>query len=281
MTRTENHVEPVFGTCSSDRNLGDTMASVTRRNWTATLLLMSKFPLLLLLATSFVLVFLLAPAFASSPPKPAIKAEARLRAAVLAARSQRSLHYVSTTRGKTGQGLWTDFVATAEPSAGEQWITVHKNGRVGHVTVIANKQAAYFQGDAFGITNYMSIPRGSAAKYAGRWIEIPHGTRAYVEVSAGVMLGSAVDALKPLPPLTITSPAAIAGQSAIGIQGQLVTNRPWRIVLYVRATAEPLPIEEIQSGGPVHYVITMVWNYIAKIAVPTTSVLLSVVLKQR
>jgi hypothetical protein len=205
---------------------------------------------------------------------------ARLASMLAAARAAHSLHYVtSTTTG--AKKTWVDFVGDAGVAIGVQQITFHKNGRVGHVTVIATPAAAYVRGDAFTLINYMLFSVAAATKYQHRWILIPKGASGYPTVSAGVMLASVIKELFPPPHLTFAPSATFKGERVSGVQSEaLRAGKPVTLVkLYARSTGQPLPVEEVATQNKLRWIQTMTWDLPLRIATPSGATPVSVVVK--
>lgn len=195
-----------------------------------------------------------------------------------AGQSQRSVHYVVswTNAGKE----WPDIVGDADVSMGAQYITWHKGGHVGHVTVIANATAAYVRGDAFALASYMLFPAAGASKYANRWIVIPKGASGYPTVSAGVRLKPAINALKPTGTLARVPNTVYGGQKVLGVQGKSSAGGKTSLVetLYGRAAGAPLPVAVVGTRGKSRFtVILSRWNERVRVAPPTKATPVSVV----
>jgi len=142
------------------------------------------------------------------------------------------------------------MVGDAGVSQGIQRITFSKAGTTGHVTVIVSANTAYIRGDAFILVNYMGFKAVAAAKYAGRWVLIPHTNRGYATVAAGVTLSSTIAELKPAGQLSIVAATDINGQRVVGVRGTKSSSRGLTVdTLFARAAGSPLPVEEVASQG--------------------------------
>lgn len=222
-------------------------------------------------------VFVTAAAAADSP-------SSRLNSILEAGRAQRSVHYVTTTP-KEASG-WQEYVGDASVAIGIQHVTYHENGKVGHVTVIADTAAAYLRGDAVAL-DLLGFAPAAATKYASRWILIPKSAKSYAKVSAGVMLVSAIDELTQLPlpaPLTLVPETTRNGRRVFGVQAKKSENGRTVAVatLYASATGLPLPVEYVARGGNGR--LTKVlgnWNAPVRVVTPTGATPISDVLKTR
>jgi hypothetical protein len=204
---------------------------------------------------------------------------ARLAAMMAAARTHHSVHYVDswTNAGRE----WPDIVGDAGESVGVQHITWHKNGQVGHVTVIATASAAYVRGDAFALASYMLFPQAGASKYANRWIVIPKTASGYATVAAGVRFESAVAALRPPGTLTNLPRTTFHGQPVVGVQSN-TQNGKLTVSLYGRATGEPLPVAVVGARGSSRFAgIVSRWDEPVRVTPPPRATPVSVVVATR
>ncbi len=195
-----------------------------------------------------------------------------------AARAEQSVHYVSS--GNYGPAEIT-FVGDAGVSQGIQRITFREGAQTGHVTVLVSANTAYVRGDAFTLVNYMRFMPGAAAKYAGRWILIPHTAAGYPTVAAGVRLSSTMAELKVSGHLSTVASTKIDGQRVFGVRGtRTASGRTTVETLYARAAGSPLPVREIATQGTMRFIVTLDgWNEPIRLATPKGAVPISVVQK--
>jgi hypothetical protein len=157
-------------------------------------------------------------------------------------------------------------------SIGIQRITFHKNGIVGHVTVIANPEAAYVRGDAFTLATYMGFSAPQAAKYADRWIIIPKAAQAYPEVARDVMLGTVIADLRPPTPTALAPATSIGGSNVVAVRGTTRKKGEPDVVvtLYAAATGALLPRQEVVTAGKARVTqILSRWNEPVHVTIPT------------
>jgi len=176
-----------------------------------------------------------------------------------AARSQRSVHYVSV--GNTGSVRVT-MVGDAGLDRGIQRITVRKGSRTGHVTVLVVANTAYVRGDAFTLQNYMGFKAPDAGEYAGKWILIPHDAGGFATVAAGVRLASTIDEAKLPAPLVSVPATTVSGERVVGVaSSRRVSGHMTTVTLYIRAKGAPLPVEEVARQGSNSFKVTFSgWN---------------------
>lgn len=197
-----------------------------------------------------------------------------LASIVAAARTQRSVHYVSAI---SVGAVRIRVVCDAGATRGIQHITFSKGGRTGHVTVIVSANTAYVRGDTFALVNFMGFKAVPAAKYAGAWVLIPHVDRDYTTVAAGVRLSSAIDELT-LTPQARVSDANVNGQRVVGVQGTRSTPaaQAAAVTLYARAAGSPLPVREVTTQGGARATVNFSnWNEPINVAAPAKAVPIS------
>ncbi len=186
-----------------------------------------------------------------------------------AAKSQRSVHYVSLSRVGT---TTVSMVADVARDHGIQRITFRQGAKTGHATVIVAAQVCYLRAEAFAMQRYLGFSAAAAAGYANRWIRIVPTDHAYATVAAAVTLGSAIDELGPIGTLRL-----VKG----GVQGTVVRNGA-RLVdtVFARAGASPLPLKEVatQPGATAENVFGP-WNRAVRVTVPAGAVPIATVLK--
>lgn len=203
------------------------------------------------------------PAAASASLSP----RALVASSIAAARAQRSVHYVSSA--SLGD-LHLSQIGDVGRTRGMQRITYRKGAQTGHVTVLVVAGTAFVRGDAFTLRGYMGFKPASAAKYAGRWIRVPHADRAYASYAADVTLLSTVEELRISPPFMKVPDTTIGRSSVHGVEGKL--NRQVA-TLYMQARGLPLPVAESFSQGAARGgVVLGKWNEPVHVAVPRAAV---------
>ena len=138
---------------------------------------------------------------------------------------------------------------------------------------------AYFKGDGFWLQQFMGLPASIASKYAGDWIKVPRSNRAYATVAAGVTVASSISELGIDPPLSLTKPATVDGQTVVGIRGK---THGVRATVYVRKTGVPLPVSAVASGTEGSAKVSVSghlshWGETVKVSAPKHSVLITAI----
>ena len=188
---------------------------------------------------------------AAKAPSPG-SATAIVAASLAALKAGRAVHITITTTISNGSISFSD---DATPDGGRQYITLSTGG---DVTVLYVGGVGYVQGDAQGLAGFMDVPISQAQSLAGRWIAVHPGQElgqsSYADIIAGITLSSVASEIAPATPLTLTAPATVAGQRAIGVQGHApASEQPpasERVTLEVAADgSRPLRETVVASDG--------------------------------
>jgi len=169
-----------------------------------------------------------------------------LRAAILkAASAKHSVHYV-VVGSRPGSRI--KMVSDVAANRGIQRVTFSKSGRTGHATTVVVKSTAYVRGDAFALHAYMRLPASFAARYAGKWIAIPHTSPLYRPEAIDVTFGSFINDGVPQHHLSLVS-GIVGGRRLKGLRG--TAPEGGILTLYIRASGRPLPVEgkEVVRGA--------------------------------
>jgi hypothetical protein len=173
-----------------------------------------------------------------------------LRAAILkAVDARQSVHYVSTN---SGFGVSVRLVSDVAPGRGIQRISFSDQGKSGTGTVLVLGRLAYIRGDAFTLSRYFSFKKVQATKYAGKWIYIPRGDRAYAPVAADATYGSFASGLLPTQNLAVVKTTS-NGKKLVGVRGDAKQQGiPFVEWVYAPSSGTLLPVEEmaVAQGTP-------------------------------
>jgi hypothetical protein len=205
-----------------------------------------------------------APLSEESPP-------AVLATALAALEAGDSVHIaISTT---TSQETVT---CSDEATAGGGW-HVMTTGTGGHVSIVLIGAVGYVAGNAAGLVSLMRLPGPEAHLEAGQWVSVRPGQRmgasGYGDITGGITLSSVASEVTPTGPLTLTAPATIAGQQAIGVQGRAPASMQLppgaRATLYVSTSdARPLRYEVSGVGGYADRITFSNWGQRVLLVVP-------------
>jgi hypothetical protein len=199
-----------------------------------------------------------------------------VRAAMLkAVRARHSVHYVVFSRPTVvaGERKRVRMVADVAAGRGIQRITVSRLAATGHVTTLVVNATAYIRGDAFGLHTLMGFTLPQAEALGGRWLAIPHTSRAYKAVAADVTFGSFVSHLLPQRQLSL-----VKGAKTIGVQGTIVEfGHRLTETTYAATSGSRLPIEvtSISRGlqSAVSHATVSRWNEPVRVTAPANALL--------
>jgi len=188
---------------------------------------------------------------AAAAPSPG-SATALVAASLAALKAGRAVHVTISTTLPNGSITYSDDATT---DAGRQYITLSTGG---DVTILYVGGVAYVQGNAQGLAGFMEVPLSQAQSLAGEWIAVHPGedlgASSYADIVDGITLSSVASEIALDAPLTLTAPATVSGQRAIGVQGGVPASEQFpastRATLDVAAAgSRPLRETIIASGG--------------------------------
>jgi hypothetical protein len=124
------------------------------------------------------------------------------------------------------------------------------------------------------------LTKAQSSKYAGQWISIPRGDKAYLSTAASVTLGSFLRSITPHGRLAVLKGRA-HGVRVIGVSGTSGTGKNKRVqVLEARASGKRLPLGEADlAPGQEHIGHTAMsrWNESVQVQAPANAVPISTV----
>ena len=179
-------------------------------------------------------------------------ATAVVAASLAALKAGRTVHITIRTVLSNGSITYSND-ATAD--SGRQYITLSTGGKV---TVLYVGGVGYVEGNAQGLAGFMAVPVSQAQSLAGQWIAVHPGQElgesSYADIVAGITLSSVASEIALNAPLSLTAPASVAGQRAIGVQGRAPASQQLpasaRVTLDVAAAgSRPLRETVVASGG--------------------------------
>lgn len=199
-------------------------------------------------------------------PPPAV-----LATALTALKAGDSVHIaiaVTTSQGTVSR--------SDEATAGGGW-HVFTTGTGGRLSIVLIGNVGYVAGNAAGLVGLMRLPGQEAHLEAGQWIAVRPGQHlgasSYDDITGGITLSSVASEVTPAGPLTLTAPATIAGQRAIGVQGHAPASMRLppaaRVTLYVAASdGRPLRYEVSGVGGYTDKITFSDWGQGVQLVVP-------------
>jgi hypothetical protein len=161
------------------------------------------------------------------------------------ARAQRSVHYVVSSVGSSGN---VTIVGDAAARRGVQRIMYENSGRSGRATVLVAARTAYLRGDAFTLRGFLGFTKAQAKRYAHAWISVLPTSRAYHSLAAAVTLGSLLTEIYPQADLTLAR-TKLHGRRLIGVRGAARHDGvPFVEIVFARAHGSRLPVEELETA---------------------------------
>ena len=187
-----------------------------------------------------------------------------------AARAQKSVHYVADA---TDGSFHTTFVSDVGATSGIQRITYTSGGITGKVTVLVSNGTGYLRGDAFTLREFMGFKAAPSAKFAGKWVKVPHADRDYAALTEAVTLPSTIDELRLSGPLAFLPTLTLGGQKVFGVRGKTISKQPAQADVYASAQGAPLPVGEVEKFGNVASRTRFsAWNEQVHVVVPAQAV---------
>ena len=126
-------------------------------------------------------------------------------------------------------------MADASSTKGNQTIVLRVGLHVGHVNGRLVGGNVYFEGDQYGLTQYLGMPSSLAPKYTGKWIVWTSSDSTYSRVEQDFQLSTALGQISMKAPLSIGGRTSVTGTSALNLNGttsslsrQIGTGHPGR-----------------------------------------------------
>jgi hypothetical protein len=200
----------------------------------------------ILLVAAVFLVFALGAAAATDPATTYAQA-------LLKARTQTSVHYVSTS---AIGGDRERMVGDAARDRGVQRIAYTHAGRTGNVEVRVVANTAYVRGEAPVLQSFLGLTPAQAQRLGGKWFFLKPPSGAYAAVAEAVRLDSWVAELAMPAPYTAV---------AHGVRSRTTrSGKTATITLYV--DAKSLPAKQVATG-PTGTITTVIGRWNAKVSV--------------
>ena len=215
------------------------------------------------------LVLVLAVAIAAAAvASAALSPKAELAAMKRAANIKHSAHDVLVN---TSPGYKVRTVSDVGLVKGVRRMTVTHLTKTGTGEVRVILKSAYIKGNAFMMRFWGFLP-GTAKKFAGRWIFIPHSSPAYASFADGATFPSFTADLFPPSGLSLVKAGRL-----IGVHGTAVTQEGQTVAetVFAPAHGKPLPVKQIATfpGHPgKDLTIISRWNEAVHVTVPARAI---------
>jgi hypothetical protein len=214
-------------------------------------------------------------------PAPALtpaQARSALRASVFTAADdsilgQKSVHIAITGRKPGSTAAAEKIAADIGTATGTESITSGTAAAQIRVT----PKAAYFTGNAAGLTSLLGLPSAVAARAGSRWVVMPAGTAEYQDLAAE-------DTIASLPASILPANESAAGLQTASVDGRKVYVLRWTTPatgsspaiserLILDATAQALPVSETTTAGGFSQTVTLSqWGETFAVPAPSSTV---------
>jgi hypothetical protein len=221
-------------------------------------------------ATASILCTLGAPAGAASPSATTLYRQA------IATTKNWSVHYASAG---TDAGITILESGDAGPTAGTQNVLVGKAGVTDQASLILIGGITYMNGNARALADLTGLSSAQAAANAGKWVQFATANRAFSQVVVGVRSHDVAQELALKGPYSLGPARTLNGLRVIPIYGtqHFQGLKPMRAVLFVRAKASHVPVEEdtITASGQlngVEHTLYSKWGELVRPTAPMTTI---------
>lgn len=205
-------------------------------------------------------------------------ATALLKASLAAGAKQSAVHYVVVSSAGNHS---VNLVADASSTKGNQTIVLREGSHVGHVNGRLVGGNVYFEGDQYGLTQYLGMPSSLAPKYAGKWIVWTSSDSTYSWVEQDFQLSTALGQISMKAPLSIGGRTSVNGTSALNLNGTTSSlsekGKSGPATLAVAASKTPLPLRFTGKGkeqlGKAYGTVTFSkWGETISVTAPTNAI---------
>lgn len=188
---------------------------------------------------------------------------------IRAALAQKSLRWVE--HDYAGHVVVTSS-ADVNANSGTQFLTVQNGKQSGTIHIVFVNGIAYVQGEAFGLAVNLGLTSAQATQYAGEWISVTKGDKAYAATADGLTLASIVHDITPHGSLELVK-KSLHGKRVLALEG-LSGPQQARVfhVLVAPPRGKQLPIEA-SSIDPARALFTHTdfskWNESVNVQAPS------------
>ena len=193
------------------------------------------------------------------------------------------MHYAYTSSSRTFPVIHETFIGDAGATSGSELVGGVNAHYHLHTKLVA--RTVYVKGDADALLNLLlhgGLDRRQARKYAGQWISIPEGDKAYASNAGGLTMRQLVHSLAPFGNLSIRS-STLHGEPVVDVHGSEGKGKQrWIYDLYAPANGRKLPLESdlrIPSDKSLDRIVLSKWDEGLHLSAPAKSVPISTVRK--
>ncbi len=228
------------------------------------------------LGTVAALATLVAPIASAASAATGPKAATLYRQAIATTKSW-SVHYASSS---TQSKITLVEIGNAGPASGTQLVSMGPSAQSqpDSATIEVIGGITYLKGNVGGLQNLAGFSASQATEAAGQWIEFATDNSLFSPVVAGVRSSDIAKELTLKGPLALGKPRTLDGYTVDAIEGtQKFGKTSGRVVLYVRARGNHVPVEEDSLGAngqpsPAEHVTYSSWGETVRPEAPQATV---------
>jgi hypothetical protein len=174
-------------------------------------------------------------------------ATAKYNAALQAVGTQ-GVHFSSVAKQN---GAELDVSGDAGSTSGAQTLVVKNKGVTERMTARVVGPTGYVQGNNAALQRVIGLTKAQSSKYAGTWLSFPISNQELGELVGGLLSSQVSKELEIGGPYTYGKSTTVSGQKATAIKGSVATQSGGKVpvVLYIPASGNPLPIQEVTNAG--------------------------------
>jgi hypothetical protein len=168
--------------------------------------------------------------------------------AALKAIGSKGVHFSSVAKQ---QGAELDVSGDAGRTSGAQTLVVKDKSVTERMTARVVGSTGYVSGNDAALLHVIGLTKAESTKYAGKWLSFPASNQSLGELVGGLLSSQVSKELQIGGPYTYGKPATVQGQKATAIEGSVANQSGGKVpvLLYIPATGNPLPIQEVTNVG--------------------------------
>jgi len=168
--------------------------------------------------------------------------------AALKAIGSKGVHFSSVAKQ---QGAELDVSGDAGKTSGAQTLVVKDKSVTERMTARVVGSTGYVSGNDAALLHVIRLTKAESTKYAGKWLSFPASNQSLGELVGGLLSSQVSKELQIGGPYTYGKPATVQGQKATAIEGSVANQSGGKVpvLLYIPATGNPLPIQEVTNVG--------------------------------
>jgi hypothetical protein len=184
---------------------------------------------------------------AGAAATPSTSASTEYQSALTAVGTQ-GVHFVSTAKQN---GVTLDVTGDAGTTSGAQTLVVKNKSLTEKMNARVVGSTGYVNGNAAALQHVIGLTKAESSKYGGKWLSFPTSNTGLDELVGGLVSSQVSKEIEIGAPYSYGTAATVGGQHALAIKGSVADSNGGKVpvVLYVPASGNPLPIEEVTNVG--------------------------------